>query len=120
MKRITPHLLMRGYALPALTEALDPHDWPLFPSAKMIVARDAESPEAPGWTGRLREAYAPHLEAALERAPFAALVVEPRRALILPFHLVGAELAEEEPGEGDEEEPAIGEVPVEKIRHLVK
>jgi len=118
MERITPHLLMRGYALPAMTGALDPHDWPLFPSAKMIVARDAESPEAPGWTGRLREVYAPHLEAALEQARYAALVVDARRALILPFDLAGAELAEEEPGEPDEEEPAIGEVPVEKILHL--
>jgi len=61
MERITPHLLMRGFALPAMTEALDLHDWPLFPSAKIIVARGGDAPQTPEWGRRLREAYAPTL-----------------------------------------------------------
>lgn len=46
-------------------------------------------------------------------------MVDARRALILPFELTGAGLVEEEEDEDDPEEAAIvGEVPVEKIRHL--
>jgi len=119
MKRITPHHLMRGYVLPAMTKALNPHDWPLLPSARVIVARSGDASEALEWGGRLREAYAPHLEAALEQAPFAALAVDALRALILPFELTGAGLAEEEEDEDDPEEAAIvEEVTVEKIGHI--
>jgi len=98
VKTLDASELLKGYLQPLVMARLDPEAWPLFPPVELLVAR-GDVDGHPGRAGRIQANYGEVIERALEQAPYAALILDPRRLIVAPFELRHAVL---DPDGGEE------------------